>query len=38
MLINWCSRDHYSYYVNGQRLFIFSGEVCKPNSFPKEHY
>ena len=24
------SRDHYSYIFNGQRLFVWSGEVCLP--------
>lgn len=25
----WLLRDHYSFMVNGQRLFIFSGEVSR---------
>lgn len=28
-VVEW---DHYSYFVNGERLFIFSGEVINPQS------
>lgn len=27
LLIRHFNRDHYSFHVNGQRLFVFSGEV-----------
>lgn len=30
-LTPWLYRDHYSFLINGQRHFVFSGEVCPPN-------